>query len=150
MQMTAQTTKVATFFFFFGVSSLRVMGLGREGVFVDCLPPAKVISAEYIRPALEERVRNTMQVKIFEKIRAAQGTPRELVRPMKRGALPLRAMKSIVRDATYNEPFPAEMTLITIRALMRCAAGRMPASVSAMVKGELAAVEVELRSLGWL
>lgn len=91
-----------------------------------------------------------MQVKMLEKIRATQGTPRELVRPMKRGALPLRAMKSIVRDATYKEPLPAEMTLITIRALIRCAAGRMPASVSAMVNGELAAVEVELRSLGWL
>ena len=35
------------------------------------------------------------------------------------------------------------MTLITIRALIRWAAGRMPASASAMVRGELAVVEFE-------
>lgn len=36
------------------------------------------------------------------------------------------------------------MTLITIRALIRWAAGRIPASERAMVKGELAVVELEL------
>jgi hypothetical protein len=54
----------------------------------------------------------------------------------------------MVREATYKDPFPAEMTLITIKALIRCAAGGMPASVSAIVKGELAALEVALRSCG--
>jgi hypothetical protein len=38
------------------------------------------------------------------------------------------------------------MTLITIRALIRCAAGRIPASVKAIVKGELAVFEFDPRS----
>lgn len=61
---------------------------------------------------------------------------------MNLGALPFLDMKSRTRDATYRELLPAETTLITIKALIRCAAGRMPASVRAMVKGELAVFEV--------
>lgn len=80
---------------------------------------------------------------MFVKIKAAHGTPAALVRLINRGALRLRAMKSIVRDAAYKEPIPAEMTLTTIRALIKWAAGRMPASVNEMVKGELAASELE-------
>jgi len=74
----------------------------------------------------------------LEKMRAIQGTPRELVRPRNLGALPLRERKRIVREATYKEPIPAEMTLTTIRALMRWAAGAIPASASAIVSGEFA------------
>lgn len=55
-------------------------------------------------------------------------------------------MKRRVLDATYKELFPAEMTLITMRALIKCAAGRIPASVRAIVKGELAVLELPLRS----
>ena len=42
------------------------------------------------------------------------------------------------------------MTLITIKALMRCAAGRMPASCREMVRGELAVLEVDPSNLGSL
>lgn len=79
-----------------------------------------------------------MHAKRFEKIKAAQGTPALFVRPRKRGAFPLRDMNRIVRDATYRELLPAEITDTTINALIRCAAGRIPASVSAIVNGELA------------
>jgi hypothetical protein len=84
-----------------------------------------------------------MHEKMLEKIKATHGTPLPFVRPMKRGALPFRDMKSRVLDATYKELLPAEMTLTTIRALMRLAAGRMPASVRAIVNGELAVFEFE-------
>jgi hypothetical protein len=56
-------------------------------------------------------------------------------------------MNRSVRDATYSELFPAEMTLITIRALIRWAAGRIPASCKAIVRGELAVLEVDPSSL---
>lgn len=82
-----------------------------------------------------------MHANRFEHIKATHGTPAALVRPINFGALPLRDMNSSVRDATYNDPFPADMTLITMRALIKCAAGIMPALVRAMVKGELAAFE---------
>jgi hypothetical protein len=61
-----------------------------------------------------------MQAKIDCKIRPTQGTPVRLARPTNSGALQLRDMIKSVRGATYREPFPAEMTLITIRALIRC------------------------------
>lgn len=61
--------------------------------------------------------------------------------PRNHGALPERAMARIVRDATYSELLPAKMTETTMRPLIRCAAGRIPASVSAIVSGELAVLE---------
>ena len=79
-------------------------------------------------------------------IRPTQGTPARFVRPINFGAFLLRDMKRSVLEATYRELLPAEMTLITIRALIRCAAGRIPASVRAIVKGELAVFEVAPRS----
>lgn len=88
-----------------------------------------------------------MQAKTLVKISPTQGTPAPLARPMNLGALPLRDMNNSVRDATYRELFPAEMTLITIRALMRWAAGRIPASCKAMVRGELAVLDVDPSSL---
>jgi hypothetical protein len=105
------------------------------------LPPDRVIRAEYTTPALADTSRNERQAQIFENINAAHGTPALLVTPRKPGALPLRAMNRTVRDATYSELFPAEMTEITIRALMRWAAGRIPASVKAIVSGELAVLD---------
>jgi hypothetical protein len=42
---------------------------------------------------------------------------------------------------------PAEITLITMSALIKCAAGRIPASARAIVNGELAVFEVSPRSL---
>ena len=105
------------------------------------IPPERVIKAEYTRPALEDCPKNTMQAKIFVVIRPTHGTPSLFVRPMNFGAFPLRDMKSSVLDATYSELFPAEMTLITIRALIRWAAGRIPASCKEIVKGELAVFE---------
>lgn len=89
-----------------------------------------------------------MQENRFEKTSATHGTPMRFVRPMKRGALPFLAMNSKVREATYNEPFPADTTLSTIKALIRCAAGRIPASVREIVNGELAVLADEPRSLG--
>ena len=80
-------------------------------------------------------------------IKPTHGTPARFVRPMNLGALPLRAMKSSVLDATYSELLPADITLITISALMRCAAGRIPASVNDIVRGELAVLELEFSSL---
>jgi hypothetical protein len=56
-------------------------------------------------------------------------------------------MKRSVRDATYRELLPAEMTLITMRALMRWAAGKMPASCNEIVNGELAVLDVDPKSL---
>lgn len=82
-----------------------------------------------------------MQAKTLETMRATQGTPRLFVRPMNRGAFPFRDMNSRVRDETYRELLPAEMTLTTIKALMRFAAGRIPAAVSEMVNGEVAVVD---------
>ena len=41
-----------------------------------------------------------MHVKRLVQMSATQGTPRLLVSPRKRGALPLRAMNSIVREPT--------------------------------------------------
>lgn len=87
-----------------------------------------------------------MHAKTFVKISPTHGTPALLTRPMSLGALPFRDMKRRVLEATYNELFPAEITLMTISALMRCAAGRMPASASAIVKGELAVLDDEPRS----
>lgn len=83
-----------------------------------------------------------MQVKIFENTIATHGTPRAFVRPRILGAFPVRAMNRIVRDEAYSDPIPAEITLTTIRALMRCAAGRIPASESPIVSGELALEEL--------
>ena len=91
-----------------------------------------------------------MHANRFEQINATHGTPAAFVRPINLGALPLRDMNSIVRDATYKDPFPADMTLITISALIKCAAGIMPALVSAMVKGELAAFEESPKRWGSL
>lgn len=91
-----------------------------------------------------------MHANRFEQINATHGTPAALVRPMNLGALPLRDMNSSVRDATYNDPFPADMTLITISAFIKCAAGIMPALLSAMVKGELAALEESPKRWGSL
>lgn len=87
-----------------------------------------------------------MQENRLEQMIPTQGTPILFVRPRKRGALPFRAMNINVREETYSEPFPADITLITIRALIRCAAGRIPASFSARVRGELAVLEDEPRS----
>lgn len=86
----------------------------------------------------------------FDQINATHGTPAALVRPINCGALPVRDMNSSVRDATYNDPFPADMTLTTISALIKCAAGRMPALVRAMVKGELAACAESPKRFGSL
>lgn len=91
-----------------------------------------------------------MHANRFEHISATQGTPALLVLPINCGALPVRDMNNRVRDATYNDPFPAEITLITISALIKCAAGRMPALVRAIVKGELAACEESPKRLGSL
>lgn len=110
------------------------------------IPPDSVMSASKTCPALEDCPRNTIQAKILVKISPTQGTPALFARPMNFGALLLRDMKRSVREATYKELFPAEITLMTIRALIRCAAGRIPASAREMVKGELAVVEVEPRS----
>lgn len=60
-----------------------------------------------------------MQAKTLVRIRPTQGTPARFARPMNLGAFPFRDMNKSVRDATYSELFPAEITLITIRALMR-------------------------------
>lgn len=100
-----------------------------------------MIKAEYTAPALDDCPRKTMQAKIFVTMSPTHGTPALLACPINLGALPLRDMKRRIRDATYRELLPAEMTLITIKALIRCAAGRIPASVSAIVKGELAVLE---------
>lgn len=70
-------------------------------------------------PALDDRERKTMQENKLEQIIPTHGTPALFVRPIKRGALPLRAMNINVRDETYSEPFPADMTLITMRALIK-------------------------------
>jgi hypothetical protein len=56
-------------------------------------------------------------------------------------------MNKRVRDATYRELLPAEMTLITMRALIRWAAGRIPASCNEIVNGELAVFEEDPKSL---
>lgn len=60
-----------------------------------------------------------MQANTFVKIRPTHGTPSLLVRPMNFGAFLLRDMYRRVLDATYRELFPAEMTLITINALIK-------------------------------
>ena len=60
-----------------------------------------------------------MHAKRFEKIRATQGTPALLVRPRKAGAFPERAMCRMVRDETYSELLPAEITDITIKPLIK-------------------------------
>lgn len=109
------------------------------------LPPDSVIRAVKIRPAPDETSKNEIAVKIFVNKIAAHGTPSRFVTPKNHGALPERAMARIVRDATYSELLPAEMTESTMRPLIRCAAGRIPASVRAMVKGELAVLEPLLR-----
>ena len=75
---------------------------------------------------------------MFEKIIAGYGTPAAFVLPRNLGAFPVRAMNKIVRDATYSDPIPADMTLTTIRALIRCAAGWIPAWDRAIVNGEFA------------
>jgi hypothetical protein len=106
------------------------------------MPPERVINAEYTRPALEDCPKNTMQAKILVNIKPTQGTPSLLVRPINLGAFLFRDMYSNVLDATYSELFPADITLITIRALIRWAAGRIPASCNEIVKGELAVFEV--------
>jgi hypothetical protein len=83
-----------------------------------------------------------MQAKMLVNRSPTHGTPALLARPINLGALPFLDMKRRMRDATYRELLPADITLITIKALIRCAAGRIPASVRAMVKGELAVLEV--------
>lgn len=60
-----------------------------------------------------------MQAKTFVNIKPIHGTPSLFVRPMNFGAFLFRDMKSNVLDATYRELFPAEMTLITIKALIK-------------------------------
>lgn len=100
-----------------------------------------MIKAEYSSPAFDDSERNAMHAKKLENKSATHGTPALFVRPRKRGALPLRAMNKIVREETYRELFPAEMTERTIRPFIRCAAGRIPASVRAIVRGELAVLE---------
>lgn len=100
------------------------------------LPPDSVIRAVYSFPAFDDTERNAIQAKRFEKHRATHGTPYLLVRPMKRGAFPFLDMNNIVLDATYSELLPAEMTETTINPLIRWAAGRIPASSKAIVRGE--------------
>lgn len=101
--------------------------------------------AEYSSPALEDWDRNAIHAARFDRISAHQGTPRLSTMENMRGALPVRAMKRMVREATYREELPAEMTEMTISALMRCAAGRTPAESRAIVSGERAVREVEER-----
>lgn len=110
------------------------------------IPPDSVIRAEYTSPALDDCPKKTMHANMFVKISPTHGTPALLARPMNLGAFPFLDMKRRMRDATYRELLPAEITLITIKELMRCAAGRMPASVKAIVKGELAVFESALNN----
>lgn len=118
---------------------------GRLGNFGN-LPPDSVISAEYSFPASDESERNAIQAKRFGKHNATHGTPYLLVRLMKRGALPFRDMYSIVLDATYSELLPAEITETTINPLIRCAAGRIPASSKEIVRGEDAVLDPDASS----
>ena len=103
--------------------------------------PDKVISALYTVPAASETDKNAIHAIRLEKISATQGTPALLTFPMNFGALPFRAMKSIVRDETYRDELPALITAITMTALMREAPAFMPASASAMVRGDFAVLE---------
>lgn len=92
---------------------------GLTGVLCGFVPPDKVISAEYNFPALEDKERKEMQATRLVNSKATQGTPALFVRPRIAGALPDRPMYSIVRDATYRELLPAEITDITIKPLIR-------------------------------
>ena len=101
--------------------------------------PDRVTSAENRTPAPEPTARKAMHAARLLKRRAGQGTPRESTLLSHLGALFVRAINRIVREATYREELPAEMTEITIRALMRWAAEVRPASSRAIVSGDRAA-----------
>ena len=60
----------------------------------------------------------------------------------------MRDKNNMVLDATYSELLPAEMTETTINALIRWAAGKIPAFSKAIVRGEAAVLDPEDRSCG--
>jgi len=64
------------------------------------VPPERVINASKTFPALDDWPRNTMQAKMLVNISPTHGTPALFARPINLGALPLRDMKSSVREAT--------------------------------------------------
>jgi len=103
--------------------------------------PESVIRASYMVPPLFETDRNAMHATKFENNSATHGTPALFTMPRILGAFPLRAMKSIVRDETYSDEFPALMTAITMTALMIEAPALIPASESAMVSGDFAVLD---------
>lgn len=77
----------------------------------------------------------------LEKSNATHGTPPLFTLPRIFGAFPFRAMKSIVRDETYSDEFPALMTAMTMTALIIEAPALIPASKSAMVSGDFAVLD---------
>ena len=86
-----------------------------------------------------------MHATMFEKTSAAQGTPLLFVLPKNLGAFPVLAMKTMVLELTYREELPADMTASTMSALIRLAAGAMPASESEIVRGDAAVRDPEAR-----
>lgn len=92
-------------------------------------------------PPLFETDKNAIHPIRLENNNATHGTPALFTLPRILGAFPLRAMKSIVRDETYNEELPALMTAITMTALISDAPALNPASKSAMVRGDLAVLD---------
>lgn len=88
-----------------------------------------------------------MHAKILENSNATQGTPALFTLPMTFGAFPFRAMKSIVREATYSDEFPALITAMTMTALISEAPALIPASESAMVNGDFAVLDPADKSL---
>ena len=103
--------------------------------------PERVIKASYTVPAESEVDRKAMHAMTLEKSNATHGTPALFTLPRIFGALPLRAIKSIVRDETYSDELPALMTAITITALMIEAPALIPASESAIVSGDFAVLD---------
>lgn len=108
--------------------------------------PERVIKASLTVPALSDTDRNAIQAIKLEKSTDAQGTPTLFTVPRMRGALPFRAMKSIVREEMYSEEFPALMTAMTMTELMSEAPAWIRASESAIVRGDAVVFEPLPRS----
>ena len=98
-------------------------------------------------PAASETDRNAMHAIRLENSKATHGTPALLTLPNILGAFPFRAIKSIVRDETYSDEFPALITAMTMTALMTEAPPLIPASESAIVSGEAAVLDPFDKSL---
>ena len=81
---------------------------------------------------------------------ATHGTPCLFVLPKNFGAFPFLDMNKSDLEATYKLEFPAEMTDMTIKPLIREAAGSIPALSKAIVKGDLAVREPAARRFGSL